>query len=492
MQLAPEKPSCPVCLEDYGSAEYVPRILLCAGSHTICDVCIGRLSIVNGEVECPQCRQQAPARTNPNRDLLSLLTHLESQEHETREREAVLQAAARAAEEEAAAAERRATKAIHQAQRAAAAGRAAEKAAAEKAERARATQQAAVAPVGAPADRGGRGGRGRGRGGRGALVQQQVRDARRAARGRATSQNSRVLLIALSVAVALISAIWMWRRMPDAEPLDAHLSTVELWEEAKSAMDAGQHDAAAWLMLITMFLDFTYASGLNLHPPIRTVLAGCSNDNPAAIVLAPVLKETSDVHIDKWSKALKKLDRMPETKGAWLSSTPLSGGWFSGGENDLAFARACALLLDARYKYQIGQLLMQHEPKKTLRYFTKAHESVKRATKILQPERYLTLLFELSYSNRNTGGTAEAERWSEKFHAAMPSKLNAHWRQFNRRNKQGGETLESIRGAAAAGKSPEDILADTARKVLKDKRDRGETDDFMMPWYRSVSGEARD
>ena len=90
---------------------------------------------------------------------------------------------------------------------------------------------------------------------------------------------------------------------------------------------AGQHGAAAWLMLITMFLDFTYASGLNLHPPIRTVLAGCSNDNPAAIVLAPVLKETSDLYIDKWSKALKKLDRMPETKGAWLSSTPLSGGW---------------------------------------------------------------------------------------------------------------------------------------------------------------------
>ena len=210
-------------------------------------------------------------------------------------------------------------------------------------------------------------------------------------------------------------------------------------------------------------------------------------------MLAPVLEETSSfpsssVYIDKWTKALKKLDRMPETKGAWLSSTPLSGGWFSGGENDLAFARACALLLDARYKYQIGQLLMHQEPKKTLRYFTKAHESVKRATKILQPERYLTLLFELSYSNRNTasmspGGSAEAERWSEKFHAAMPSKLNAHWRQFTRKNKKGVETLESIRGAAAAGKSPEDHLADTVRKNLKDKRDRGETtDDFMMPF----------
>jgi len=53
----------------------------------------------------------------------------------------------------------------------------------------------------------------------------------------------------------------------------------------------------------------------------------------------------------------------------------------------------------------------------------------------IEPQRYLTVLFELAYTNRAVLAIDEASRWSEAFDEALPASPNAHWAFFTAGNR---------------------------------------------------------
>ena len=99
--------ACPICLSDYDLQDQQPRLLKCSGAHEVCAECIASLPVTDGTISCPQCRQEVPPTSNPNRGLLAAL----QANALCKQREATATAAAAEAEAETAAAERKAASA---------------------------------------------------------------------------------------------------------------------------------------------------------------------------------------------------------------------------------------------------------------------------------------------------------------------------------------------------------------------------------------------
>lgn len=80
-----------------------------------------------------------------------------------------------------------------------------------------------------------------------------------------------------------------------------------------------------------------------------------------------------------------------------------------------------------------------------------AHVSL--AATHLQPERYLALMFELAYSNRNMNMVAEGTKWSQRFQAAAPQWPNSHWKYFLESDRDGEKMAQKAKTTIQSGMS---------------------------------------
>ena len=422
---------CPVCMEPYALVgDHQPRVLACSGAHELCEQCIAALPRVSSKLVCPQCREHV-ATSNPNRGLIAALRmHAGSRAREATAAGAavVAEAAAAASERQAAQAERKLSRKVAEHGRNAAARAAAT-------ERKAAERQAAA---------------------------QREAAARRAAAARRNRLdiNLPLLPVVAMLAVAFAAACWTW--WPAARPVDADLEPRLLWADAIAALDDNRHEDAAWLMLITVFLDWSYNDGTNL-PAISKALAGCGQCGVWASALRPLITypsgATNPVHANpkRFAATYDTLASALVSGPAWhehaatlaLSSAPLGSS-----DDRLTFACACVATFYARDLFKLfEERSFDGIGSRVLRIGRNALAHVSLAATHLQPERYLALMFELAYSNRNMNMVAEGTKWSQRFQAAAPQWPNSHWKYFLESDRDGEKMAQKAKTTIQSGMS---------------------------------------
>ena len=287
-----------------------------------------------------------------------------------------------------------------------------------------------------------------------AKLQPAARRASKKPRRRAAGQQANVsvrhkqLLGALGIALLSLLAIWVWKLLPAPLPYDADLEPSKLWSDALVAMAAGQNDTAAWMMLIALFLDWSYNDGRYLPDVFRAV----SNCQRCGIWAEPLRTLVATGTLDSHTRFERTYDSLAavlvsrQSSYLWQESHSLSSAPLAGNEDRVAFATACAAVFYARdlstafirASSRIGEGGSHH--RRALKLGRMAQSHVTLAATHLQPERYLTLMFELAYSHRQIHAMAEGTRWSERFQAAAPTRPNMHW-QFYLERDRGGERI---------------------------------------------------
>lgn len=284
---------------------------------------------------------------------------------------------------------------------------------------------------------------------------------------------STVQVIAAAGALLLaVLAVYLWRLWPAPTPIDALLEPAALWSEALMALNEGRNADAAWLMLIALFLNWSYNDGRYL-PDIKRALDGCSDCGLWALPLRPMVSVHGTMASENvYSRFESTYDGLAAAfvsgrkDSNWRS---LSSAPFSGHEDRLAFAAACAAVFYAR---DLSRAFMQSSAagsnSKALQLGRQAKNYVSLAATHIQPERYLTLMFEHAYSHRQIMAMAEGTMWSQRFQAAAPTRPNAHWRSILERDVYGERNArEATKLARSSMTLDEKIqwMADTAEQA---------------------------
>jgi len=145
-------------------------------------------------------------------------------------------------------------------------------------------------------------------------------------------------------------------------------------------------------------------------------------------------------------------------------------GTLLAGENRADFANACCSIFDARD----FSTIFSQRPEERLAY--EAQRLVAEAAKILRPANYLTLMFELAYSNRAIHANEEGTRWSDMMQAAAPMQQNAHWARFLERDREGRRYAEMAGKLMSGGIDPKELskikqqMAGEAQKAERARR----------------------
>ena len=433
---------CPICLEPYDLQLREPKVLPCSGAHELCEACALKLrsngTVGGQDITCPACREPLPAgrQINTNRGLVAALKQQAAADKDR----ARLAAAAAAAQAEAAEAREAARIAREQAS-----SRVLE-------EDRRPQQQRKHSKHGKHGKQHSKHTRSRARAREGDPVEAEHAELQR--------QFTMLIVTGLVLTVAVLVGLWMGRRSgvmewrpleqtwhPASRPVDADLEPRLLWADAVAALHDNRHEDAAWLMLITIYLDWSYNDGSKL-PAIRKALAGCGRCGLWVEPLRPLIaspmggldqKQGSGKRFyDTYEKLAAVLNAGPawheyETNRA-LSPAPLGSS-----DDRLTFATACAATFYARDQDAVFRARSFDGTARALWNGRRVLQYAGLAATHLQPERYLTLMFELAYANRLIHSIADGTKWSKRFQAAAPQPPSSHWKFFLARDQEGEE-----------------------------------------------------
>ena len=229
-------------------------------------------------------------------------------------------------------------------------------------------------------------------------------------------------------------------------PLDALLDPAAIYGAALEQLERGEAAEASWTLLVALFLDWSINSKAKLKPLPRMLRACGGTLPPWAKALEPFCNGGPNLRrFAEAGEALTVRDRADCEIGP--------AGTLLAGENRADFAQACCFIFDAR---DLSTAFSQR-PERSLAY--EAQRLVAEACQVLQPARYLTLMFELAYSNRAIHANEEGTRWSDMMQAAAPKQPNAHWVGFLQRDREGRRCAEmSAKFMGSGGGDHKDLL----------------------------------
>ena len=198
-------------------------------------------------------------------------------------------------------------------------------------------------------------------------------------------------------------------------PLDVNLDPKSLWKEGVVLSKKGNFEDAAWKFLLALFMDAALDASNDMESAIRAV-QGCKEDNPVAMALSVVSTHGSrGPHPNKQGQRSSQMYEKAITMECSTHNIEMSntvddvdryvfgvGMCFIMHARMLGRAFACKSAADARNK-------------KTKDAFEDIARLVAHSSSYIDPQRWLTLQFELGYSNMNIGGLSEAEKWLSLF-----------------------------------------------------------------------------
>ena len=229
-------------------------------------------------------------------------------------------------------------------------------------------------------------------------------------------------------------------RQPSSTPskfLDLDLLPLDLWKRGVTLVGKGDMEEAAWNFLLGLYMDFSL-DGNPMTPVIKAV-GGCNANDPVAMALSITTWQsqnrynfTRERHLGFVENTCKRLE---STASADASAT--SPAISSIDEvNRNALAVGAAKLFYARIlsrHYIVRNPFDAHN-----RAFKAAHQKsadiINTAKTNIDPDRWLTLQYELGYSSFDTANLRKAKQWLSMVIKSLKKEqrergavLNDHW-----------------------------------------------------------------
>jgi len=229
-------------------------------------------------------------------------------------------------------------------------------------------------------------------------------------------------------------------RQPSSTPskfLDLDLVPSNLWRRGVALVDKGDMEEAAWNFLLGLFMDFGLDG--NAMSPVIEAIAGCEANGPVAMALSITTWQnqnqhrlTKERHLGFIEDVCKRLESNASSGASATSTTASSIDQV----NRSAFAVGAAKLFRARIlgRYHwVTNPLDAHS-----RTFKAAHQKsadiINTAKTNIDPDRWLTLQYELGYSSWDTSNVRKAKQWLQMVVKSLKKEqrergavLNDHW-----------------------------------------------------------------
>lgn len=225
--------------------------------------------------------------------------------------------------------------------------------------------------------------------------------------------------------------------MKNLPPIDEKLAPKELWKKANRLSREGNAKEAVWLFTVALFLDFSFdALGL---AEARKAVDSAGNDDPVAKALSIVTHingRSPFVVLEEAVVFFEKLQLHPDPDRYDAESIEqIDRTQFA-----LGVARIFSARLGAR-GLSMG-LELNASIHNRMRGFEMAAQHIKQAESFISPQRWLTMQFELGYSNFDIAAVDEAKNWLQRFKInlnlceARSGSLSEHWKTMKSRAEQ--------------------------------------------------------
>lgn len=189
-------------------------------------------------------------------------------------------------------------------------------------------------------------------------------------------------------------------------PLDVNLDPKGLWKEGIKLSKLGKCEDAAWKFLVALFM--SAALDANDKAPVKVAVDGCKKDDAVAKALSSIL--CHEEGLKPYAKVCEWAAERNGIKGVEMSPSvdDVDRNSFGLGMCKIMYARklgiifACKSAADARCT----------ENKMA---FDEVAKLVQQASFYIDPQRWLTMQFEMGYSSMDVGAVNEAEKWLNLF-----------------------------------------------------------------------------
>lgn len=245
-------------------------------------------------------------------------------------------------------------------------------------------------------------------------------------------------------------------------PLDATLEPYALWAKAKKlSQETGKAEDAVFYFAVALFLDFSL-DAQNMQPA-KAAVDSCEPDHPLALALGmithmdktnplPHIESNHDKAIDYLKRHCRAADELPK----WDTSESLDQ------VERVQFGMALCAVFRARIMARCFAVssMEQAQSEAHKRAFDVIWKLIDGAKIQLPTERWLTIQFELGYSNLDVGAANEAKHWLQTFIDNLATlerangKLTKHWNQMRKKARNKLQMASMVQSAQRSGMMP--------------------------------------
>lgn len=220
-------------------------------------------------------------------------------------------------------------------------------------------------------------------------------------------------------------------------PLDADLDPSKLWKEAVQLSNNGQYEDAAWKFLLALFLDA--ALDANDLKPARKAVRGCKPDDPVAMALSTIVCWKKKEPLKRGVDMVMKAESMDHSFDNCELAESIED------VDRTKFGLGCCRIMYARMLTRVFNVtsIAQSFDRKYLEEFDEAANRISEAQYFIDPNRWLTIQFELGYIAMDAGAATEAKYWFRRFITNLAvmrtendGKLSKHWEMLLARAKR--------------------------------------------------------
>jgi tetratricopeptide (TPR) repeat protein len=240
-------------------------------------------------------------------------------------------------------------------------------------------------------------------------------------------------------------------------PLDGKLDPYVLWAKAKKC---SQPMDAVFYFTLALFLDFSLDA--QDFAPVCVAVKKCPNADHPLVLALDILPQVSQLR----GPSTSILEHADSNRHKALSSEH-AGNETSETIDDIdrvSFGIGMCHIFQARLMgrvYAVKSDAQSQDPE-VHRAFDDIAKLIDTAANIFMDyERWLTLQFELGYSNFDIGATDEARRWFDIFIESLNkleknngNKLSKHWKKYRKTARQKAQLIPLIRRSNDLGRMP--------------------------------------
>jgi len=199
-------------------------------------------------------------------------------------------------------------------------------------------------------------------------------------------------------------------------PLDANLDPNGLWKEGVQLSEKGEFEEAAWKFLLALFMNA--ALDANDMKPVILAVEACNEDDPVIMALSVVSTYGGGKRCVQRAEEMYERARTMESTfiNVDMSTTleDVDRRAFGLGMCFIMYARKIGIVFSCKSAADARRT-------ETRDAFDDVAKLVMNSKQYIDPRRWLTLHFELGYTNMDVGALIEGEKWLKLFTTKIES-----------------------------------------------------------------------